>query len=422
MKKKKSDSVYPLSAVRRLALHAQRLARKPDAPPTAERIYAAIDQIGCVQLDTLQLVQRSHYLALWSRVGTYDPALLDQVAYGSEPERQDRKLYEYWLKEACLIPLSDYRYSLPTMRYHREGDSHWFGRWLADPNSAQTMELVMQRIREEGALRGSDFKYTGPRRGSWWDWKPAKFALEVLYTHGRLMILDRVNFQRVYDLTERVLPDWVDRSEPTPDEAARYRLARAARALGICAPLQAADYVRIKRTHAKPHLDAMLKSGELVQVKAQLNDGQTHTLVIHRDTQPLLEQAADSGLKAEHTTFLSPFDNLFWGTRRDEQFWGFRQVLEAYKPEPLRQWGYFCLPILHGERLVGRFDPKLERKTGLLRLKSLYLEPGEKPTDELVRAVADALRDFMRFHNAKTVRIERSDPPEFGLLLERALA
>ena len=136
--------------------------------------------------------------------------------------------------------------------------------------------------------------------------------------------------------------------------------------------------------------------------------------MVHRDNLPLLEQAADGALKAGRTTFLSPFDSLWWASRRDEQLWGFHQSLEAYLPAPKRQYGYFCLPILHKDRLVGRFDPKLERKTGTLRLKTLYLEPGIEPEEELVTAIAARMHDFMEFHQARDLAIERSEPAGFA--------
>jgi uncharacterized protein YcaQ len=145
------------------------------------------------------------------------------------------------------------------------------------------------------------------------------------------------------------------------------------------------------------------------------------TLIVHRENLPALEQAAAGEIRPQRTTFLNPFDNLWWAQGRDEAFWGFRQRLEAYYPAPKRVYGYFCLPILHKDRLVGRFDPKLERKIGLLRLKALYLEPGIEPDEELAANVAAAMRDFMRFHQAKELLIEKSAPPEFAERLLKAL-
>ena len=239
-------------------------------------------------------------------------------------------------------------------------------------------------------------------------------ALEFLYAFGELMIADRVNFQRVYDLTERLLPEWVSTAEPTVEERDRFWVERGARALGICTPRQAGDYTWMKVTRSKPHAEALIKAGTLVPITGALADGKTAEFIVHRDNLPYLEQAADGALKAERTTFLSPFDSLWWASRRDELLWGFRKSLEAYLPAPKRVYGYFCLPILHKDRLVGRFDPKLERKNGLLRLKALYLEPGIKPDDELVGDVAVAMRNFMKFHQAKELVIECSQPAAFG--------
>ncbi len=376
-----------------------------------------------MQIDTLQMVQRSQYLAVWSRLGSYDPADFDGLIYGSTDQKREirRRLFEYWLHAACIIPLTDYRYSLPRIRYYRDGHSTWNSRWLVEPENVALMQDVYARIQAEGGLRAADFKHDQPRRSSWWDWKPAKRALEVLYDRGEVMIANRINFQRVYDMTERVLPDWVDTTETSEEATLRYYLERGTRALGVCEPLQAADYTKRKRTPARRILEGMVADGTLVEIEALLADGQSHPLVVHRDNLPLLEQAADGALVAARTTFLSPFDTLFYASGRDEQFWGFRQRLEAYKPAPQREWGYFCLPILHQDRMVGRFDPKLERQTGTLRIKAFYLEPGVAPDDELVTGVAAAMRDFMTFHQADELIVERSEPATFGQKLLAAL-
>jgi uncharacterized protein YcaQ len=202
--------------------------------------------------------------------------------------------------------------------------------------------------------------------------------------------------------------------EPTVEERDRFWVERGAKSLGVCTARQAGDYTWMKVTRSRPHVEMMLKNGILLPIKGRLADGQTADLIIHRDNLSLLEQAADGELKAERTTFLSPFDNLFWATRRDEMLWGFHQSLEAYLPAPKRVYGYFCLPILHNDKLVGRFDPKLERKPGRLILRSLYLEPGVKLGERLVKDVASAMRDFMIFHNARELVIERSEPAAFG--------
>jgi uncharacterized protein YcaQ len=411
-------TVFPLSAARTLALHAQGLTTPNQAgsPPTSTSIQRMVEKLSCVQIDTLNLVQRSHYLVIWSRLGTYHPAVFDALVYSPE----QRQLFEGWQRVASLIPLKDYRFQLPRMQRMRQNHREGFLKWF-DKEGHALMDMVLERIRNEGALKASDFEYHGPRRGSWWDWKPAKTALEYLFAFGDLMITNRVNFQRVYDLAERVLPGWVETTEPTMEQRDRYWLEQAALALGVFTPNQLIGYNYFQRGPVKPVLEALVKEGVIMPVEIQLADGEPQSLQVHRVNLELLQQAAEGVLRAERTTFLSPFDNLWWAPGRDEQLWGFRQRLEAYTPASKRVWGYFCLPILHKDKLVGRFDPKMERKTGVLRLKALYLEQGAEPDDELVSDLATALRDFMKFHQAKELVIEKSQPGEFGEKLLRSL-
>ena len=412
-------TLYPLSAVRAVALRTQRLdvPNGAEPTPTPDVIYNMVAHLGCVQIDTLHMVRRSHYLVLWSRLGRYDPADFERLIYAPG----ERRLFEYWKHAMSIIPLADYRYHMPTMAAFRRSPGRWWEIWLERPESQRVLEHVRKRLREEGPLRVADFKHERSERGGWWDWKPAKGALEYLFARGEVMVADRVNFQRVYDLRERVLPEWVDTNEASPEEADRHRIEQAVRALGICQPMQAAEYAYMKRNSARPIVEGLIREGVFVEVQAELLDGETHTLIIHRENLPLLRQAADGTLTPQRTTFLSPFDSLFWARGRDEQFWGFRNVLEAYKRAGDRIWGYFCLPILHRDRLVGRFDPRLERKAGRLVLRALYLEPGVEPDEALVAGVAGAMRDFLAFHEAREVAIERSDPVEFGEKLLEAL-
>ena len=413
-------TIYPASVLRTVALAAQGLHQPNNstlsAAPERERIFNIVDQIGCVQIDTLHMVRRSQYLVLWSRLGTYDPADFDALM-----SARDRRLFEGWQHAASIIPLKEYRYQMPHQRNLREHPTTWYNRWLNDQVQKDFVPQVLERVRKEGALRVSNFESDGHRGGTWWNWRPAKVALEFLYSYGDLMVADRINFQRVYDLTERVLPAWVDVTEPSVEERDRFWVERGARAHGVCLLRHAGDYTWMKLTRSRPIVEGLLKEGTLIPLTGKLEDGKTAQLVIHRDQLPLLEQAADGALKAERTTFLSPFDNLFWATSRDEQFWGFRKALEAYLPASKRTYGYFCLPMLHKDRLVGRFDPKLYRKEGLLQIKALYLEPGIKPDEELISSIAEAMHDFMAFHQAKELSIDRSQPAAFGKKLLKAI-
>ena len=408
-----TQAPYPLTAARALVLHTQQLdAPAPDATPDADTIYSTVDRIGWVQLDTLQMVQRSQYVALWSRLGPYDTAAFDHLTFGNGVIEGDnhRRLFEYWMHAACIIPLSLYRFTIPTMQGHKYRQGKRRREWLEDSANVELLDAVREHVRQNGLARSADFERADGRRGTWWDWKPAKIALEHLYNTGELTIANRVNFQRIYGITETVLPDWVDTTPPTEEEAYLTLLDKSARALGICAPMQIPDYFHMKRTPAKPLVQRMLDEGTLLPIKIELYDGTTAEMVVHRANLPLLQRAADGDIAPRRTTFLSPFDSLFWAKGRDTQFWGFQQILEAYKPAPQRIWGYFCLPILHNSHLVGRFDPKLERRESTLRLKHLHLEPGVQPEDELVTDIARAMRSFMAFHDATDLVIEQSKP------------
>jgi len=179
-------------------------------------------------------------------------------------------------------------------------------------------------------------------------------------------------------------------------------------------------YAYMRATPASSIVRALIEEGVLVGIQGESMKG-VKTWMMHRDNLPLLQRAADGDLKAERTTFLAPFDSLFWAWDRDHKLWGFKQLLECYKPAAQRVYGYFCFPILHKDRLVGRFDPKLDRKAGVLHLNAIYLEPGVLPDDELVAGVTSVMRDFLAWHGAKSLVIEKSDPSAFGEKLISAL-
>jgi hypothetical protein len=405
-------TVFPFHAVRNLAIVRQGLDAPLDLTPSSSlrRILDQVQRLGMVQIDTLHRVARSQYLVLWSRLGNYDPADFDRLAYDAE----QRRLFEGWLHAACYIPLTDYRYLLEAMHSARRHAEVNPAHWINQPGNRELTAHVLARIQTEGGLRANHFEDPRLQRGPWWDWKPAKIALEYLFLWGQLMVDKRINFHRVYDLTERVLPAWVDQSIPEPEEVACHWIEIASLALGACTAKQLAAYTYRKQGVARPAITKLVKEGVLLPIQAQVQDGQVEELLIHRELLSQLERAADGSLPTNRTTFLSPFDSLLWDRKRVEQFWAFTDILEAYKPARQHKWGYFCLPILHRDRLVGRFDPKLERSAGRLYLKALYLEDGVEPSPELVAGVAKAMRSFLTFHRAADLVIERSQPEEFG--------
>ena len=411
-------AAYPLSAIRAVALHAQGLAEptRRGSRPDIEEVCRTVERVGWVQIDTLQVVNRAQYLTLWSRLGSYDTGLLDQMLFdgGNTSPDNRRRLFEYWAHAACIIPLTEYRNFIPLMRRRAEGRNGWHRRWTPTPEQQEPVRRLYEQVKSDGAATPADFRTEKKAAGSWFDWDYSKRALEYLYDIGDLAISNRINFQRIYDVRERVLPSWVDQCAPPEEEAVRRLFEISVRALGICTPGHVGPYFHMSPTEARPLVQKLIDSGTFARIEAQLADRTTGHLLIHRDDLPLLEAAADGEVRAERTTFLNPFDSLFWARNRDRDFWGFHQVLECYKREHERIWGYFCLPILDRDRLVGRFDPKMERRSGLLRIKSLYLEPGVRPSARLASSIAGAMRDFMRFHDATDLVIEESDPPAFG--------
>lgn len=412
-----ATTVYPLFALRALALHTQRLTAPLDASaaPTPDAMVDLVTALGYVQIDTLQMVNRAHYLTLWARLGAYDIADFHRLIYAADR----RTLYEGWGHAASIIPLAHYRYH----RWRTEARYSYnpvFQQWLSQDGNRELVEQVLARVRSDGALRVGDLEYDGPQRGPWWDWKPPKIALEALFAWGELMVAERVNFQRVYDVKERVLPAWVD-TAPVPAEAGRrFCLEQAAMALGVFERRHLTYYAYMRATPAKADVEALVQDGTLVEIRGESTQG-VKTWLVHRDNLPLLQRAADGEIRPARTTFLAPFDSLFWAPDRDQKLWGFEQVLECYKPAAQRVYGYFSLPILHRDRLIGRFDPKLDRKAGVLTLNALYLEPGIEPDDELMAGVAAALRDFLAWHGATSLIIAQSDPATFGARLMSAM-
>ena len=417
MAKKASGTIYPLSALRAMVLHNQRLTTPNGASPALapDAVVDLVTALGYVQIDTLHVVNRAHDVTLWARFGSYDLNDFHKLIYTAS----QRRLYEGWGHAASIIPLEHYRYHR-WRADRRVSYNPGFLEWLNQNGNRLLAAQTLERIRSEGGLRLRAFEAEDPRRSPWYDWKPSKMALEALFAYGDLMVADRVNFQRVYDVRERVLPEWVDTTPVDPDEARRFCLEQAAKALGVFEPGHLTLYAYMRATPARSLVRALIETGALVEIQGESMSG-VRTWMVHRESLPLLQRAADGELKPERTTFLAPFDSLFWAWERDQRLWGFKQLLECYKPAEDRIYGYFCFPILHKDRLVGRFDPKLDRKSGVLHLNALYLEPGIEPDDELLAGVAAAMGDFLSWHGARSLKILKSDPPAFGEKLLSAL-
>ncbi|MCH8903016.1 MAG: YcaQ family DNA glycosylase [Bacteroidetes bacterium] len=403
----------PLSTktLRTLALYTQQLAvdNTGSKSPDEEAILNLINKIGALQIDTLSVVSRSHYLTLWSRIGQYSMEVLDTLVYNEKK----RKLFEYWFHGASIIPLKYYRYSLTKKRTYRENGDKWNSAWLQKPENIELMKSVLKKINENGSLSSADLQGDGISRGSWWDWKPAKSALQQLYNRGDIMVSNRKSFKKIYQITDKVLPKTVNTKEASWDEMMTFKCELSLKALGICKPQQIADYTHTKRSEIKKYIEKLIKQGHFLKVQGEFIDGSIHDLLIHRSNLKILKKITDGELSANKTTLLNPFDNLFWPRDRDKEIWGFEQVLEAYKPEEKRKWGYYCLAILYHDQLIGRIEPKLDRSSNTMIIKSVFLEDGVKITDKMLNSVSDCIKRFSSFHNAKTIRFESNGTKKF---------
>ena len=342
-----------LTAVRRLVVARQGFAgrfRRGDAGD----VEATIRRLTAVQLDSITAVDRAHRLTLGARIGAYPRDTVAQLL-------GEGRIFEYWAHEASLLPIELW----PHFRTVMEGGGHWGSHDRALREHADLVEPVLARIREEGPLGSRDFE--GQGGGGMWSWKPAKMVLEALWDRGHLAIAGRQSFQRRYDLAERVIPDHV-LGAPTPSEAETLRelslLAVGAR--GALTEPAIREHWRLKggRARLQPHLDALLAEGRLREVEA--DDGGVPFYVLPGEEL--------DGAPAP-PTLVCPFDNLVWDRPLLERLFGFKHVIEVYKREHERTYGYYVLPLLAGDRFIGRADLKADRAAGVLRIRRFTPEP-----------------------------------------------
>jgi uncharacterized protein YcaQ len=344
---------------------------------TTQDVLQAIRRLACVQLDSISTVERSHRLALGARVGAYqEPAVAQLMREG--------KIFEYWAHEACLIPIEDF--PMHRWRMQELATSHpWRGDVLA--KERELTKHVLAEIAGKGPLPSRHFEGKGPRAargpdfqpgaggssagasssGGMWNWKPAKVVLEALHSAGRLVIAGRENFQRLYELPERVVPpEALAGKPPTREEFVRWATLRGVEARGALTEKAVAEMWRLRGGVAgiRPHADYWIERGKLQRV--EVADGGSAVLVSTRPHDGSLPPAV----------LLSPFDNLLWDRSYLERVFGFRHVIEVYKREHERVYGYYVLPLLRRDRIVGRVDLKHERAEKRLRVKAFHPEAG----------------------------------------------
>jgi uncharacterized protein YcaQ len=363
-----------LAEARRIALAAQGFGAPRPENVTAARWQRTIERLSLHQIDSVNVLVRAHYLPAFSRLGPYDRSLIDTAAWGG---RRKRRLFEYWAHEASLLPLSLH----PLLRWRMvradRGEAGWKGLRLFAGERRAEAESFLNRIRNEGPCSASDFEEKRGRSG-WWQWGDAKQALEWLFWAGQITTATRRgSFERVYDLTERVIPAGI-LSLPTPEEkeAQRALIERAAQALGVATAQDLRDYFRIGPAEARQAVETLIEAGVLEPVEVP---GWTHLAYLHRD--------ARRPRRISARALLAPFDPLVWERSRALRLFDFHYRIEIYTPAEKRQHGNYVLPFLLGDRLIARLDLKADRLGGRLLVHAVHLEP-HAPSDAM-----DAIRD-----------------------------
>ncbi|MCW2644768.1 MAG: uncharacterized protein QOF87_3379 [Pseudonocardiales bacterium] len=354
---------------RRIALAAQGFADpRPTGRVDARQLRRVLARIAILQIDSVNVFCRTHYMPLFSRLGPYSRDALDKLtAHTAGPVR--RELFEYWAHEASLVPVE--LQPLLRWRMDRANIDAWGGMRRVMRDNPKLVDDVIALVGEQGPIRASETGIARPARvaGQMWNWHDGKIALEYLFWAGRVTAARRINFERHYDLPERVLPPEV-LAVPTPsvEDAQRDLVRIAARAQGVATEPDLGDYFRLPRADSKARVAELVDAGELVAVEVDGWRAPTY-----------LWPAARRPRRVTARALLSPFDSLVWFRERTERLFGFRYRIEIYTPAPKRVYGYYVLPFLLGESLVARVDLKSDRQAGVLRVQGAYLEDGADP-------------------------------------------
>lgn len=401
----KSDSLPLLSAAtaRRLLMGAQGLLDDPRGKATADRLYALIERMGFVQIDSINIVERAHHLTLAARLQGYRPAMLQRLL------ERERRLFEHWTHDASAIPTDWYPWWKVRFERHRRRvlEHPW---WLerVGPEPQRVCDHVRERIVREGPLMAKDFEDERPAGTdkTWWGWKPQKAALEYLWWTGELAVAARVSFHKVYDLAARTYPAAHAAPRPDDEEHLDWACRTALERLGTATASEIAGF-----WHAAPLEQVRAwcaraaANGEIAAVRIEPADGgkpwEAYALPDWQARAAALPPAPP------RIRLLSPFDPILRDRRRTQRLFGFDYRFEAFVPEAQRRHGYYVLPILEGERLVGRLDPKLHREQGRLEVRALWWEPGVRESKGRRAALEAALDRLARLVGAETWSLNR---------------
>jgi uncharacterized protein YcaQ len=389
--------LVPAATARRLLLGAQGLLDDPRDRVTADRVYELVERMGFVQIDSINVVERAHHLTLAARLQGYRPALLDRLL------ERDRRLFEHWTHDASAIPTVWYPHWWPRFeRYRRKVLEHPWWRERVGPDPARVLADVRERLVREGPVMARDFEDT---RGAevdrtWWGWKPEKAALEYLWRTGEAAVVGRVNFHKIYDLAERVLPEAHAAPRPSDAEHLDWACRTALERLGVATADEIAGFWRaVSLEEVKGWCERAAAAGEIAAVRVEAVDGSVRNAYAVPDWEARAASLPDAPSRLR---LLSPFDPILRDRRRTLRLFGFDYRFEAFVPAPQRRYGYYVLPILEGERLVGRLDPKLRREEGLLEVRQVWWEPRVRDSKARRKKLEIALDRLARLVGAES--------------------
>jgi uncharacterized protein len=388
-----SSDTLTIAEARRMALHAQGFqGQSRDSKATWSKLARIVDQLHLLQIDSVNVLVRSHYLPLYARVGDYDRAALDKRCFDSK----HRHFFECWAHEASLVPLDLHPLMRWRMERARNGDGIYVHMDRFGREEKTFLKSTLAFITKNGPTRTSEIPGGGKSAGGWWGWSKGKLALETLFDQGLVTAATRQGFERIYDIPERVIPaDILSRPTPSEAEAQHILVGKAAEALGIATEQDLRDYFRLSPVAFKTALASAVEEGVLRPVKVK---GWKPQAYLHR--------AAKLPKQAGATTLLSPFDPLVWNRDRAERLFNFHYRIELYTPEAKRKFGYYVLPFLHGETLAGRLCLKADRQTGTLRVNASHHEAGITPGD-LRQPVLEELHRMATWLGLNDVSIAR---------------
>ncbi|GEP89633.1 hypothetical protein SAMN05660909_02142 [Chitinophaga terrae (ex Kim and Jung 2007)] len=385
---------------RKVILEAAGLARKAQFGKGIAAVYQVIDHLGFVQLDTNYVVERAHHHVMAARIPDYQLAWLTELC-------DDGQVYEYFTSDAGFLPMKDFRFSLPVKEaFKAQYES-------ASQAETRLRKQIMDRVERDGAVKVGDFENDRVDASTgWWDWRPAKIALERLYLEGELLISRTKNFQKVYDLPLNLVPGDTDQTMPTPEEYARFVIRRTLGALGISGAREIAWRARrVKGNLVKQELEKMVKAGQLKLVSVEGVKGPLYMLPDQK-----------TNIKLSNDVFiLSPFDILNVFRHRLKDFFNFDYQIECFVPAPKRKYGYFSLPVLAGDTFIARMDAKADRKQKVLIVHNLHFED-VKLDASVIEKLVQSLKAFARFNQCREIVFTKSNHKAYLKAISKGLA